>query len=119
MLRRVKLFRSEDVNIKNCDIYETIEEVIKNPRLKQLPLLESELNCIEVQDFCQYFENLNAHLNKWDELKVKISDIHCTLPKCMSQNQFSQAILNIFDLPEIDEAKILVEGMSKYKFLED
>lgn len=119
MLRRVKVFRKEDVNVRNRDMYRNIAEAMRSPNIKRLPLTDAELNCFEITHFCQFFEGVNALVNLWEGLKVKIDDVHCSLPKLITQNQLSLAILQIFQLPELDQARQLCDGMTKYMFLED
>jgi hypothetical protein len=119
LLRRVKVFRKEDVSVKNRDMYRNIAEAIRSLNMKDLPLLESELTCSEVFKFCQFFDGVIQSMDEWEQMKLKITDVHCTLPKYIQNNQLSHALLQIFDLPEIAVAHSLCEKLAKYTFLDD
>lgn len=119
MMRRVKVFRNEDVSMKNRDMYRSISEAMKGPNIRYLPLSKIELNSKEVKNFNDYFEQVNVLVDRWESLKESINDVHCALPKLINQNQLSQAILKYFELSELEKAEDLSNQMSKYGFLDD
>ena len=119
ILRRIKVFRTEDVTTKNRDMYRIIADAMNSTNIKYLPLSDSELHCSEIEKFKQYFEKVNSLVNQWETLKLHISDIHCALPKYLIQNHFNQVMMQIFELPDIEIAEKLREGMSTYRFLDD
>lgn len=119
LLRRVKVFLKEDVNMKNRDMYRAIAQAVRNPSLLRLPLASSELNCEKLKDFIQYFDQIDKLMDEWITIKDKISEARCILDKTCRSRCLSDAIMCIFELPDKSIGERLERDMGKYVFLND
>lgn len=119
LLRRVKVFRREDVKLKNREMYRVIAQGIRCPGMKDLPLKKSDLNCPELNAFIEYFDKVDTLVEEWLDTKRKITEIRCRLSKAVNNNGLSEAIICIFELPDANIGERLQVGMQSYDFLID
>jgi hypothetical protein len=118
ILRRVKVFRVEDVNKKNYRMYRSIAEVMKNGNLGNTPIAECEREGREFDEFLSYFEGVDAAVIKYEDMTRQAEEIHCQIEKCLKNSQMNMLLSNLFQLPSSDAASALSLMLAKYSFLE-
>ena len=119
LLKRVKVFKCEDVNKRYLKMYRMISEVLKNKSIEALPIIQEEILGTECASFKKYFNEVNHILNWFEKLKSHVSDIHCSIEKNLQNSHFSHILKILFKLEETDSYERLLEKLSLYNYLED
>ena len=119
ILKKVKVFRAEEVNKRNFLMYRLIGEVLKNPAVESLPIKPEEPAPLQDLAFSKYFEEIDGLMTDFEALKSRVSEVHCSLERHLTNSHLSVLLAIFFKLPPLHQYRLLLDRIKRFSFLED